>query len=63
MSSSTTELRGPVANRRVPSASRGWPAVCSQCMRPVDLETLLPAIRLGRRVLHDCGKVLSRGAA
>jgi hypothetical protein len=62
MSSSATELRGPVPNRRVPSASRGWPAVCSECMRPVDLAEILPAIRRGKRVSHPCGKVLHRGA-
>jgi hypothetical protein len=66
MSSSATELRDPVLGspaKRGPSTGRGWPAVCSRCMEPVDLAEILPAIRRGKRVSHPCGKVLYRGAA
>lgn len=51
---SETGLRG---------ACRRWPAVCSECMESVDLAAILPVVRRGIRIVHECGKVLHRGAA
>ncbi len=43
----------------VPESSR--PIVCGNCMDIIDKEWLLSKIRLGKRVVHRCGKVLNEG--
>jgi hypothetical protein len=41
--------------------SRDYMAVCGDCMQLIRLDDILPLIRRGERVLHDCGKVLNKG--
>ncbi len=36
-------------------------AVCGKCMEFIDLNTILPKIWNGDRVVHECGKVLNEG--
>jgi hypothetical protein len=37
-------------------------AVCGGCMELIDLNQILPLIRRGLRVTHECGKVLHAGS-
>jgi hypothetical protein len=40
---------------------RDYMAVCGQCMGLIKLDEILPLIRRGLRVEHECGKVLHAG--
>jgi hypothetical protein len=50
------------AELRARGIYRGWPAICSTCMKPIDLDVVLPLIWRGLQVVHECGRVLHRGA-
>jgi hypothetical protein len=52
----------PDTELRARGIYRGWPAICSTCMKPVDLDVVLPLIRRDLRVVHECGRLLHRGA-
>ena len=42
------------------SVSRGYPAVCGECMNMIDLAAVQQAVRDKERYVHDCGRVLVR---
>ena len=42
------------------TVSRGYPAVCGECMNMIDLAAVQQAIRKGEAYVHDCGRVLVR---
>jgi hypothetical protein len=44
------------------SKGRDYMAVCGDCMQLIDLNKILPLIRRGLRVTHECGKVLHAGS-
>jgi len=41
--------------------SSGYPAICGQCHRLIDLAEVQASIRAGRCVVHDCGRILVKG--
>jgi hypothetical protein len=59
---SETSTRMTVSHNAARGSSRRWPAICSRCLRLLDLPAIEARIRVGELVRHDCGKVLSRGA-
>ncbi|MGH2373016.1 MAG: hypothetical protein ACRDIC_06000 [bacterium] len=40
-----------------------YPSFCGQCHEPLDVRLVLQKIKLGKRYVHPCGRILVRGDA